>query len=105
MSSPLDTPLYRRPWPDDTYERVHADTFHIGGWYDFFIAETIRQYTAMREVAAAHGSRPPQLVVGPWTHGRFGNVGQIDFGLAHPGSSSAAAAASTPTTCAGSTRR
>jgi hypothetical protein len=31
-----DAPLYRRAWPADTYERVRADTFHIGGWYDIF---------------------------------------------------------------------
>ena len=41
MGGPLDTPLYRRPWPDNTYERVHADTFHIGGWYDIFTPGTL----------------------------------------------------------------
>src|SRR3954462_2160370 len=33
MSRPLDAPLYQRPWPSDTYERVRADSFHVGGWY------------------------------------------------------------------------
>ena len=81
IGGPLDTPLYRRPWPDNTYERVHADTFHIGGWYDIFTPGTLSQYEAMRDVAERHGRRPPHLLVGPWTHSSYlGNTGQLDFG-------------------------
>lgn len=86
MSKPLDAPLYRRPWPDDTYERVRADTFHIGGWYDIFTPGTLNQYAAMREVAERTGRRAPHLLVGPWTHSSYlGNVGQLDFGPAASG--------------------
>jgi putative CocE/NonD family hydrolase len=81
MSAPLDTPLYRRPWPADTYERVHADTFHIGGWYDIFTPGTLSQYEAMRNVAERRDLRVPHLLVGPWTHSSYlGNSGQLDFG-------------------------
>src|SRR4051794_28846233 len=38
MNAPFDSPLYAKPWPADMYDRVHADTFHIGGWYDIFLA-------------------------------------------------------------------
>ncbi len=81
MSAPLDAPLYRTPWPVDTYERVHADTFHIGGWYDIFTPGTLSQYEAMRDVAERRGLGLPHLLVGPWTHSSYlGNSGQLDFG-------------------------
>lgn len=86
LHKPLHDPFWEAGKIDGRYADVAADTLHIGGWYDCFCGETIRQYTAMREVAAARGSRPPRLVVGPWTHGRFDAVvGELDFGLASTG--------------------
>jgi predicted acyl esterase len=54
---------------DGKYERVDAPTFHIGGWYDCFVGETLHQYAAMKERSREAGMRPPHLMVGPWTHG------------------------------------
>jgi putative CocE/NonD family hydrolase len=71
---------------DGKYDHVEAPTFHIGGWYDCFIGETLRQYEAMRERARAAGMRPPRLLVGPWTHAAFGStVGDLDFGIGSSG--------------------
>ncbi|HEX2181755.1 MAG TPA: CocE/NonD family hydrolase, partial [Rubrobacteraceae bacterium] len=71
---------------DGRYDRVQAPTFHIGGWYDCFIGETLRQYEAMKERAQAANTRPPRLLVGPWTHGEFGStVGDLDFGIGSSG--------------------
>jgi uncharacterized protein len=71
---------------DDKYDRIEAPTFHIGGWYDCFIGETLRQYEAMKERAKAVGMRPPRLLVGPWTHGEFGStIGDLDFGIGSSG--------------------
>ena len=71
---------------DGRYDAVALPTLHLGGWYDCFIGETIRQYVAMRERAEANGTRPPRLIVGPWTHGMFANVvGEVDFGMASNG--------------------
>jgi putative CocE/NonD family hydrolase len=68
------------------YENVYAPTFHIGGWYDCFIGETLRQYAAMKERSREAGMRPPQLMVGPWTHGEFGSTqGDLDFGIGSSG--------------------
>ena len=53
---------------------VDTPTFHIGGWYDCFIGETLRQYEAMKERSREAGLRPPHLLVGPWTHGDFGST-------------------------------
>jgi putative CocE/NonD family hydrolase len=68
------------------YENVEAPTFHIGGWYDCFIGETLRQYEAMKERSREAGIRPPHLLVGPWTHGNFGSTfGDLDFGIGSSG--------------------
>jgi putative CocE/NonD family hydrolase len=71
---------------DGRYDRVQVPTFHIGGWYDCFIGETLRQYAAMKERAGATGGRSPRLLVGPWTHGDFESTfGDVDFGLGSSG--------------------
>jgi putative CocE/NonD family hydrolase len=71
---------------DGKYDQVEAPTFHIGGWYDCFIGETLRQYEAMKERAQGTGMRPPRLLVGPWTHGGFDNtVGDLSFGIGSSG--------------------
>ena len=68
------------------YESVDAPTFHIGGWYDCFIGETLRQYEAMKERSREAGLHPPHLLVGPWTHGDFGSTfGELDFGIGSSG--------------------
>ncbi|MGB3634047.1 MAG: CocE/NonD family hydrolase [Rubrobacteraceae bacterium] len=71
---------------DGKYEHVQAPALHIGGWYDCFIGETLRQYEAMNVQSARRGVRPPRLLVGPWTHGMFGStVGELDFGVGSSG--------------------
>jgi uncharacterized protein len=71
---------------DGKYDQVDAPTFHIGGWYDCFIGDTLRQYKAMKERAEEAGMRPPRLLVGPWTHGSFeSTVGDLDFGIGSSG--------------------
>ncbi len=71
---------------DGKYDRVEAPTLHIGGWYDCFIGETLRQYAAMKERSREAGMRPPRLLVGPWTHGEFAStIGDLDFGVGSSG--------------------
>ena len=71
---------------DDRYDLVDAPTFHIGGWYDCFIGETLRQYGAMKKQAVWRGLHPPRLLVGPWTHGMFDStVGELNFGVGSSG--------------------
>jgi uncharacterized protein len=71
---------------DGRYDLVETPTFHIGGWYDCFIGESLRQYEAMKERVNEAGLRPPRLLVGPWTHGEFeSTVGELDFGSGSSG--------------------
>jgi putative CocE/NonD family hydrolase len=68
------------------YDNVDAPTFHIGGWYDCFVGETLKQYEAMKKRSRRAGMRPPRLMVGPWTHGDFGStLGDLDFGIGSSG--------------------
>ncbi|HEX8259595.1 MAG TPA: CocE/NonD family hydrolase, partial [Rubrobacteraceae bacterium] len=91
MFEALDLDLADQVWEylniDGRYGDVEVPTFHIGCWYDVFLGETLRQYEAMRAVAAERGSMSPRLLVGPWTHTTtFPNVvGDLDFGLASSG--------------------
>ena len=67
---------------DGKYGQIQAPTFHIGGWYDCFIGETLRQYEAMKARSEEAGMRPPRLLVGPWTHANFDTTfGELDFGM------------------------
>jgi hypothetical protein len=72
---------------DGKYGQVDVPTFHIGGWYDCFIGETLRQYEVMKQRAAEAGTRPPRLLVGPWAHGSFDEttIGDLDFGATSAG--------------------
>ncbi len=82
----VDDPAWEYLNIDGKYDHVRAPTFHIGGWYDCFIGETLRQYEAMKEQSAQRGMRSPRLLIGPWTHGMFGStVGELDFGVGSTG--------------------
>ncbi|QIN82036.1 CocE/NonD family hydrolase [Rubrobacter tropicus] len=82
----VDDPSWDYLKMDDKYGRVDAPTFHIGGWYDCFIGETLRQYGAMKVRSSEAGMRPPRLLVGPWVHADFGSTfGDLDFGLGSMG--------------------
>lgn len=71
---------------DGKYDRINVPSFHIGGWYDCFIGETLRQYETMKEKAKENGTRLPRLLVGPWTHASFGHTfGEMSFGMASSG--------------------
>jgi uncharacterized protein len=67
---------------DSKYEVVDVPTFHIGGWYDCFVGETLKQYEVMKKLSDERGMRPPRLMVGPWTHDNFeSTLGDLDFGI------------------------
>jgi putative CocE/NonD family hydrolase len=57
--------------------------FLIGGWYDYYAAETFANFMALRKHAPTAELRDShRLLIGPWTHGISGNstLGEIDFG-------------------------
>lgn len=66
------------------YSLIRTPALHIGGWYDLFAAGTIENYRQLRQHAAtAEARRGQRLVMGPWSHGNFGDaVGELRFGAA-----------------------
>src|SRR3954451_10134435 len=58
-----------------------GSTLEYYDWFDVFLPGPLGQYRATADLAAERGTRPPRLVVGPWTHiGVAGVSGQLDFG-------------------------
>ncbi len=61
-----------------SHDRLSIPIFHIGGWYDIFIANTLRDYCGIRDA----GNARQKVLVGPWVHAAFdGLVGEVDFGV------------------------
>ncbi|WP_029114832.1 CocE/NonD family hydrolase [Mycobacterium sp. URHB0044] len=48
---------------------VHVPALHIGGWYDLYIGQTVRDFAATRQHAGTAEARAEQrLIIGPWDH-------------------------------------
>jgi uncharacterized protein len=59
------------------HERVAVPTLHTGAWHDLFVQGTLDNYAAMTSLG-----RPARLVVGPWTHDKFGDpIAEQCFGV------------------------
>ena len=64
-------------------EKFTMPVLLIGGWYDNYPAETIRNFRAMREHAPTQEIRNAhRMIIGPWPHGISGSstLGELDFG-------------------------
>jgi putative CocE/NonD family hydrolase len=58
------------------HAEVGVPALHVGGWFDIFLAETLRGY-----LAGSRSGSDQQLIIGPWTHLDHGpDVGDISFG-------------------------
>jgi len=67
----------------DQYGEMDVPAFHVTGWYDDLISETVLNFTRMRELSRSSESRRWQkLLIGPWGHGVRPNrfYGDMDFG-------------------------
>jgi putative CocE/NonD family hydrolase len=48
---------------------VQIPALHIGGWYDLYIGQTVRDFSTARQQAGTEEARAEQrLIVGPWDH-------------------------------------
>jgi putative CocE/NonD family hydrolase len=53
--------------------------FHVGGWYDIFLAGTLKNYRELQQRRRA----PQKLLIGPWTHtSQDERIGAVHFGFA-----------------------
>ena len=73
-----DDPWWASAQHADTVAKVTAPVYLLGGWYDFFLPFTVRDYAALR----AAGKRP-YLTIGPWAHSGLAAMGvAVNEGLA-----------------------
>ncbi|HEY7124028.1 MAG TPA: CocE/NonD family hydrolase [Ktedonobacterales bacterium] len=63
------------------HHKVHAPSYNAGGWYDIFLAGTLRNFQEMRVQGATEAARQARLIIGPWSHSTPGHtVGDVYFG-------------------------
>ena len=73
LAHPEYDEYWRRIAPKESYERVLAPAFNIGGWYDLFLHGTLTNYEGMRKSGGSDRARSLQrLMIGPWAHGVYG---------------------------------
>jgi putative CocE/NonD family hydrolase len=78
LGKPVTDPEWQRLNLDGRYGELRVPVFHIGGWYDIFLYNTLGQYQATAEIGS---QPPPHLLIGPWTHLTVaGATGDLDFG-------------------------
>lgn len=68
----FDRPVRDDSWDAASYlsdlENTAVPALHIGGWYDFFLPETLRAYGESLRRGDARARAGQHLVVGPWSH-------------------------------------
>jgi uncharacterized protein len=69
---------------EDRHSNVQVPALNVGGWYDIFLAGTLRNFMGVRENGAtAEARKGSQLIVGPWIHSNppAHGTGTVDFGV------------------------
>lgn len=77
--------IVAHPTPDEYWQRLvcpYADVdipvFHVGGWYDIFINNTLNDFVGIQE----KGNTQQKVLIGPWVHAAINSyVGDVDFGV------------------------
>jgi putative CocE/NonD family hydrolase len=61
---------YWRQWSiDEDYSRITVPALHVAGWYDIFLAGTVKNFVSLQREAGSETARQNQkLVIGPWFH-------------------------------------
>ncbi|RKU34122.1 hypothetical protein C6496_20775 [Candidatus Poribacteria bacterium] len=71
---------------DKVHNQIETPMYHLGGWFDIFLAGTFKHYMGIKQRGRTEKARQSQkLIVGPWVHGP-GNIntqfaGEFDFGV------------------------
>jgi putative CocE/NonD family hydrolase len=73
-----DDDVYWERWRIEAHHpRLQVPAFHVGGWYDTFLAGTLRNFIGLTKA----GNAPQRLLIGPWAHTSVlaAQVGELDF--------------------------
>jgi hypothetical protein len=85
LAHPEDGPFWWRWNIAHRHPDIEVPIVHLGGWFDIFLAGTLKNYVGLRARARTPAAREAQrLVVGPWVHGPLNMAktlqGEVDFG-------------------------
>ncbi|MBV8374486.1 MAG: CocE/NonD family hydrolase [Candidatus Eremiobacteraeota bacterium] len=82
LEHPNDDPYWSQLSIGAQYDRIRVPAFIVGGWYDPFVRDSLRQFHGMRGEAATLGARmQTRLTIVAGGHSGEGDrVGAIDFG-------------------------
>ncbi|UOQ49876.1 CocE/NonD family hydrolase [Gracilibacillus caseinilyticus] len=62
-------------------QALNLPAFHLAGWYDNFLNQTILNYEDMSKL-----NDNQKLIIGPWAHGMFhADIGERSFGISSSG--------------------
>jgi len=82
LSHPTYDDYWRRWSIDEDYSRLTTPALHVAGWYDIFLAGSVKNYLGMREGAGTAEARAGQkLVIGPWVHMPWAPVSDSPAGV------------------------
>ncbi len=88
----VDHASYDNYWKEisdeEHFDKIRVPLYTQGGWYDIFLAGTIRGYEGVRAKGSAEAKKNVKMWIGPWGHGPSRKFGEVDFGetadLTHP---------------------
>ena len=85
LQHPADGPYWWQFNIEKFHDQIETPIYHQGGWFDIFLAGTLKHYAGIKQRARTEKARRSQkLIIGPWVHGP-GNInnqfaGEFDFG-------------------------
>ncbi len=85
LEHPEDGPYWWQFNVEKYHDQIETPIYHQGGWYDIFLAGTLRNYLGLKRRARTEAARRNQrLIIGPWVHGSsnigVSKAGEWDFG-------------------------
>lgn len=78
-----DYDSYWKPWSiEEHFPEIQVPALHVGGWYDIFLAGTLRNYMGIKAHGGTEAARNGQrLLVQIGGHAGFGRrIGDLEFG-------------------------
>jgi putative CocE/NonD family hydrolase len=83
LSHPTYDAYWRRWSIDEDYSQLTTPALHVAGWYDIFLAGSVKNFLGMRQSAGTPEARAGQkLVIGPWLHMPWAPVSDSPQGVA-----------------------
>jgi putative CocE/NonD family hydrolase len=85
MLHPLPDEYWAKLSPRSIYGRISVPVLHIAGWYDIFLAGSLKNYLDLQKDAGTALARENQrLIAGPWFHQGAGfqssKLGEFEYG-------------------------